>query len=87
MHSGHTSIRKVYAGIGRKILSQVKQQYAPWFSCMHPAGDLTDFHVFPSALVSIVQKSGDKGQNENLYSGQFPDTDAWRIRFEDVYSM
>lgn len=48
VHSGHTSTWKVHAHTGRKILTQVKQQYVPWFSCMLnvlPGGVLTDFHV------------------------------------------
>lgn len=92
-HPGHTSTWKVYAHIGRKILSQVKQQRAPklprFLVClMYILGAVQwSPRLFPTALVSIVQKPGDKGQNENMHSGQFPDTDAQTRWFEDVYSM
>lgn len=58
MYSGHTSTWKVHAHTGRKILTQAKQQYVPWFSCLLnvlPGSSLTSMslpqcpglHMFP----------------------------------------
>lgn len=86
-HEGKYSL----IGRDRKEKEKVKQQYAPklpgFLVCILEGSSLTSMSLPQCPGFHSTETKWQRPEWEHAYSGQFPDTDARRIRFESVYSM